>query len=114
MKRLLLLALLLASCKRETNANNGNIDRGKQLMNQYGCGACHNIRGVPGATGMVGPPLDHIAQRETLAGKYPNTPDVMTKWLQNPQAMDPNSTMPNLGVTPTDARDIAAFLFTLK
>jgi cytochrome c1 len=38
----------------------------------------------------------------------------MTKWLQNPQAMDPNNAMPNLGVTPDDSRDIAAFLFTLK
>ena len=114
MKKFVLLALLLAACKRETNVNDGNIERGKQLVNQYGCGACHIVPGVPGATGMVGPPLDHVAQQQTLAGKYPNTPDVMTKWLQNPQAMDPNNTMPNLGVTPPDARDLTAFLFTLK
>jgi cytochrome c1 len=63
---------------------------------------------------MVGPPLDHIAVKKTLAGKYANTPEVMAKWLQNPQAMDPANTMPNLGVTPDDARDLAAFLLTLK
>jgi cytochrome c len=113
-KMLLVAALLLAACKRETNVNNGDIARGKQLLNQYGCGSCHSIPGVPGATGMVGPPLDHMAVRQTLAGKYANTPEVMSKWLQNPQAMDPANTMPNLGVTPDDARDLTAFLFTLK
>lgn len=114
MKKLLILAILLAACKRETAVNNGNADRGRQLVNQYGCGTCHAIPGVPGATGMVGPALDHMAHRPALAGKYPNTPDFMAKWLQNPQAIDPNNTMPNLGVTPDDARDLSAFLFTLK
>jgi cytochrome c2 len=110
----MVIALLLAACKRETNVNGGNMERGKALINQYGCNACHTIPGVDGPHGMVGPPLDHIALRQTLAGKYPNTPEVMAKWLQDPQAMDPKNTMPNLGITPNDARDLTAFLFTLK
>jgi cytochrome c1 len=38
----------------------------------------------------------------------------MMKWLQNPQALDPNNAMPNLGVTPKDSGDITAYLYTLK
>ena len=63
---------------------------------------------------MVGPPLDHFGSRNMIAGKIPNTPDNVIKWLQNPQAMDPTNAMPNLGITPNDAKDIAAYLYTLK
>ncbi|PRY20191.1 hypothetical protein CLV70_12572 [Pseudosporangium ferrugineum] len=31
----------------------------------------------------------------------------------DPQAVEPGTAMPDLGVTSTDARDIAAYLFTL-
>ncbi len=63
---------------------------------------------------MVGPPLEHFASRSVIAGKIPNTPDNLMVFLQNPQASDPMNTMPNLGITPADSKDIAAFLYTLK
>ncbi len=31
----------------------------------------------------------------------------------DPQGVEPGTAMPNLGVTATDAQDIAAYLFTL-
>ena len=109
----ILLFLLLAACtKRETVA--GNADHGRQLLSQYGCTACHVIPGVKGPKGMVGPSLDHIATRTYIAGKIQNSVPAMTRWLQNPQSMDPNNAMPNLGVTPKDAEDITAYLYTLK
>lgn len=92
----------------------GDAQRGRQLVDQYGCTACHVIPGVAGPRGMVGPPLDHLASRTYIAGKFPNKPDVLMKWLQNPQGMDPQNAMPNLGISPADSRDIAAFLYTLK
>lgn len=95
-------------------ATGGDPGRGKQLINQYGCSACHSIPGVEGPKGMVGPPLDHIAMRPFIAGKFQNNVANMTRWLQNPQSMDPQSAMPNLGVTPQDSSDIAAYLYTLK
>ena len=104
-------AFFLAACKREEPAN---VERGKQLTVQYGCVTCHDIPGIKGAHGMVGPPLTKMALRQTIAGKFPNNVDTMAKWLENPQAMDPTNAMPNVGVTPKDARDIAAFLDTLK
>ena len=63
---------------------------------------------------MVGPPLDHIAQRVYIAGVLPNEPDNMIRWIENPQAVDPKTAMPYMGVTPRDARDIAAYLYTLR
>ena len=112
MRRFALALLLLATCRKE--ASLGDSARGKQLIDQYGCTACHVIPGVAGPRGMVGPSLDHVASRAMLARKFPNNPDTMAKWLQNPQAMDPQNAMPNLNITPADSRDITAFLFTLK
>lgn len=113
MRKMVLVVLLVvaAACKREENAD---VERGKQLTIQYGCNACHDIPGVKGAHGMVGPPLAKMALRTTIAGKFPNTSENMSKWIQNPQSMDPANAMPNLGVTPKDAQDITAFMNTLK
>ncbi len=63
---------------------------------------------------MVGPSLDHMVNRTYIAGKFQNSVQNMSKWLQNPQSMDPTNAMPNLGVTPDDARDMTAYLYTLK
>jgi cytochrome c len=38
----------------------------------------------------------------------------MVRWIQNPQTVDDKTAMPNLGVSARDARDIAAYLYTLK
>lgn len=120
MKRAAILLLLLTlSCNREEKQaarqqTGGDAKRGAELMVQYGCNACHNIPGVQGPQGMVGPPLEHMASRQYIAGKFPNTPQTMMQWLQNPQSLDPGVAMPNVGVTPQDARDMTAFLAELK
>lgn len=114
------LLLTLAGCNSREKFQNmvstggGNADRGRQLMPKYGCDTCHVIPGVQGARGMVGPPLTHIASRQVIAGRFPNNPQTMMKWIQNPPSMDPNTAMPNMNVTAVDARDITAYLSTLK
>ena len=114
MRRLALLLIVFAACAKRESGIPGNADHGKELIAQYGCTACHQIPGIKGPRGMVGPSLEHVASRTYVAGKFQNSPATMTKWLQNPQAMDPNNAMPNLGVTPKDAEDITAYLYTLK
>ena len=115
MKRFALLLIVLAlACKKHEQPPIGDADHGRQLIDKYGCVACHVIPNVEGPKGMVGPPLEHIASRKMIGGKLANTPQNVIAWLQNPQMADPNNSMPNLGVTPADARDIAAFLETLK
>ncbi|HEV8580441.1 MAG TPA: c-type cytochrome [Thermoanaerobaculia bacterium] len=92
----------------------GNPARGKEIIPRYGCEACHSIPGVAGARGQVGPPLDGIASRTHLAGRLPNTPDNLMRWIRDPQGIQPGTAMPSLGVTERDGRDIAAYLYTLR
>jgi cytochrome c2 len=101
----------VASANRITG---GDADRGRELMRAYGCGSCHSIPGVSGADGLVGPPLGGIASRSYIGGVLPNAPDNMLRWLRDPRAVDSLTAMPNLGVTPSDARHLAAYLYTLR
>lgn len=84
--------------------------QGKQLIETFGCGACHTISGVQGADGKVGPSLDGIAERRYIAGRLPNSPQNLARWIGSPQEIDPGTVMPDLGVGPWPARDIAAYL----
>jgi cytochrome c len=62
----------------------------------------------------VGPPLTMFARRAYIAGQLTNQPDNLIRWIQNPQAVEPGTAMPNLGVIPEIARDMAAYLYTLQ
>jgi cytochrome c2 len=119
MKRIALVTfILMIGCggaeKRQTSDGGGNADHGKRLVTQYGCVTCHVIPGVEGPRGMVGPSLEHMASRTMIANKFPNDAQTMSRWLQNPQSLDPQSSMPNIGVTAADGRDMTAYLATLK
>ncbi len=91
----------------------GNAQHGAELIANHGCGSCHMIPGINNADGAVGPPLNKIADRTVIAGIMPNTPDNMIAWVENPQAIVPGNAMPNLGLNDNEARDIAAYLYTL-
>jgi cytochrome c len=112
------LVILLAAChqkgKPALTVPGGDPDRGKQQIVAYGCGSCHVVPGVPGANSLVGPPLNHFAYRSYIAGQVPNNPDFLVRWISVPQAIEPGTVMPNLGVSEAKARDIAAYLYTLK
>ncbi len=92
----------------------GDPHRGVEAIGRYGCGGCHQIPGVRGATATVGPPLTGIALRSYLAGRLSNSPDNMRRWIQHPQEVERGTVMPDMGVTDADARDITAFLYTLR
>jgi cytochrome c2 len=127
--RLLLLLFLLAggaalTACAEAEANTavaerlgipeGDAARGRQAIEEYGCGSCHTIPGVPGANAWVGPPLNNWAQRQYIAGNVPNSPDNLIRWIRDPQAIEPGTLMPDTGVTFEAARDIAVYLYTLE
>jgi cytochrome c2 len=88
--------------------------RGKRALLQYGCGTCHAIPGIVGAYAQVGPPLKGLATRPFLAGILTNTPENLLRWIQHPTRIDPNTAMPDLGVPEGDARDIAAYLGSMR
>jgi mono/diheme cytochrome c family protein len=91
-----------------------NPARGRRALEQYGCVACHEIPGMVGPEARLGPPLAGIASRTMLGGVLPNSFDNMVLWLRSPQGFSPHSAMPILGVTEAHARDMAAYLGTLK
>ena len=115
---LLVCTLAFAGCdespKKVSEFTGGNATNGKVAINHYGCASCHTIPGIRGANGLVGPPLNQIASRVYIGGVLANTPDNMLRWLRDPPAVDPKTAMPNLHLTDSDARDIAAYLYTLK
>jgi cytochrome c oxidase subunit 2 len=68
---------------------------GEKVFQQNTCVSCHAIRGLPGATGTVGPDLTHLGSRSTLgAGVIQNTPDNLRAWIRDPQAIKPGVLMP--------------------
>jgi cytochrome c len=92
----------------------GNPHAGRDTIARYGCGGCHDIPGVVGAHGMSAPPLNNFGARAYIAGELRNTPDSLVQWIMHPHAIEPKTAMPELGVTEPDARDIAAYLYTLN
>jgi cytochrome c2 len=124
--RLALLAVAclgLAGCDLSEKARyedkvvtNGDPARGRALIASgvYGCTTCHAVPGMRGIQGVVGPPLDGLARRGFIAGQLPNVPGVLVAFLEDPPALVPNTGMPNVGLTPEEARHIAAYLYTLE
>ena len=116
---IVIAGVLVSSCDRASgddryHLTNADPGRGRTAIARYGCGSCHTIPGVIGASGKVGPPLGEVSQRVFIAGVLPNDPDNMIRWIENPPAIDSKTAMPNMGVTPRDARDIASYLYTLR
>jgi cytochrome c len=110
-------AALLAGCEQEyspLSVPGGDAARGKALVAQYQCGACHAIPDVAAARGTAGPPLDAFAKRSYIAGHIPNQPDKLVRWLLDPPAMAPGTTMPDMGLSEDEARHIAAYLYSLE
>lgn len=121
MKRFAVLLLVLAACNRtpetpaKVSAAAGNAERGKALITQYGCNVCHIVPGTDGPQGSLGPSLQGVASRPTISyGAVQNTPANLAKYIADPPSMNPQTTMPSLGLAGTDAHDITAYLLTLK
>lgn len=110
-------ALLLAGCHQSGEIRTvpgGNPEAGKVAIQAYGCGSCHTVPGVRGANGLASPPLTRFARRSFIAGEASNTTDNLIRWIQAPESIEPGTAMPNLGVTQDMARDMAAYLYTLR
>jgi cytochrome c2 len=95
-------------------AVHGDPRRGLDSIRDRHCGACHQIPGVVGAYGVIGPSLSGFAGRTFVAGLLPNTPDNLVRWIEAPQAIEPRAAMPQLGLGDEEARNVAAYLYTLR
>lgn len=86
---------------------------GRDAIREFGCISCHSVPGVTGADAHVGPPLDNWAERQYIAGREPNDVDTLILFLLDPKSVDPETAMPVTGLSEEDARNIAAYLYTL-
>jgi cytochrome c2 len=115
----LVLLALLAGCAGEQDQaasliEGGDPARGELAIQRHGCHSCHRIPGIPGANSYIGPPLNGWSDREYIAGALQNTPDNLIAWIMEPQAIQPGTAMPDMGIHEAEARDIAAYLYTLE
>jgi len=83
---------------------------GALVYQQKGCPACHMVNGK-GAAG-PGPDLSHVGS-QSFNGQ-PNTPDFLSRWLENPQAVKPGTTMPAVPMTAEERSAIVEYLVSLK
>ncbi|MRI57179.1 cytochrome C [Methylobacterium sp. DB1607] len=110
----LILGAGLSSCGNPSAAAAEQHERVVALIRSYGCGGCHDIPGIEGANGVVGPSLHGIGRRVFIAGMLRNTQGEMVRWLRDPQGVVPGNAMPNMGIEEDEARAIAAYLATLR
>lgn len=123
-RQLLLLLLLLfslagISCstvnsRPEPPTWKQQVEHGRGLVIDYGCTSCHEIPGILGVRGSIGPSLEHVASKYYLAGELPNSSENLRRWIQHPHSINANTVMPDMHVTDADAADIDLFLETLK
>lgn len=92
----------------------GDAQVGRAAIAARHCGVCHEIPDVTGAFGVIGPALGGFARRAFIAGEVPNTPTNLVAWLRRPQQIEPRTAMPTLGLEEQEARDVAAYLYTLR
>ena len=85
--------------------------RGPALIRRYGCAGCHTIPGVAGADGKAAPPLGHLRERVFIGGVARHSPEMLVRWIVAPQSISPHSAMPATGISESEARDVAAFLY---
>ncbi len=74
---------------------------GAKLFDDYGCRACHSLRGT-GAH--VGPELDRVRDRKSR--------EDIVLWLDDPQKIKPGTKMPTFRFTPHQEQMLADYLLS--
>lgn len=96
----------------DTEHTEGDAQRGETLVRESQCGRCH-LRGGETLPGHARRAMDESARRAPdLAHVDRWQSSHLIRWLMDPQAMDPDTRMPQTGYSQTDAQDVAAFLMT--
>jgi len=118
-----LLLLGLAGCadkfdfERGASMTGGDPQAGREKIILHDCHSCHEIPGVPVNRDAKGPSLKHWSRQAKIAKKWPNTPENLEDFIEHPERMLHGTGMKNemtmSSVKPADAKDIAAYLFSI-
>jgi mono/diheme cytochrome c family protein len=90
----------------------GDAKRGKNLVETIGCTGCHaigdntKVRETRGTSYDIAPELTRVGSKVS--------PEWMYDWIRNPRRYNPTTKMPNLRLTDAEAKDVVAYLTTLK
>jgi cytochrome c2 len=92
-----------------------DLERGRRLLEERGCGACHQFTGVPAFAATPSPERADQLDAVLLAPDLRHTRDRYTEssllaWLADPRAIKPDTLMPLPGLDAHQARDVAAYL----
>ena len=90
----------------------GTASRGKEIVETVGCLGCHTIGDQTKVREARGTSYD-IAPELTRVGSKVR-PDWIYDWVRNPRHYNPTTKMPNLRLTDAEARDVTAYLVTMK
>ena len=71
------------------------------------------IPGISEADALAAPPLIGWSQRKLIAGAIPNTWENTVQWVKAPHTIEPDTAMPNVGLSRIEAEKVADYLFTL-
>ena len=97
------LAAIMALAAGPALAQAGDAVDGRRLAEQW-CANCHRI-----AAGGPGPSADAVASFPTIAARPGASADQIATFLRSPHA-----TMPDHGLTPRQAQDLAAFILAQR
>jgi cytochrome c1 len=115
---LVLACVSLVACDgppdRTPSLGDANAANGMRLVSDKGCAACHTFPDVPWPRGGLGPSLQDFGRQGLIAGRLPNQPGVLMQFIRNAPAMVPGTAMPAILMTDQEARDVTAYLVTLK
>lgn len=107
----------LAGCDgppdRTPTLGDADVARGRQLVSDKGCVACHAFPDVPWPRGRLGPSLEDFGRQHLIAGRLPNQPGVLMHFVRNAPALLPGTAMPAIPMTDQEARDVTAYLVQL-
>ncbi|MGB2867345.1 MAG: cytochrome c [Bacteroidota bacterium] len=90
----------------------GSAAQGKRIFESVGCQACHvagnfmTVRDSRGTTYDIAPELTRVGSKVTG--------DWLFDWLKNPRHYNPETRMPSLRLSDSEARDVVAYLLTMK
>lgn len=61
----------------------------------------------------MGGALKGFGARSMIAGRFPNQPDVLVRWIRDAPSLSPETAMPASGLSDAEATDVAAYLYSL-
>ena len=95
------------------DSHSGTLGSGGQLFLRHGCNSCHDVAGMPAASG-IGPDLTHLGNRRKLAAAViPNDREHLAEWILNPQEVKPGNRMPATRIEAEELQTLVDYLLNL-